>query len=83
MPSALLPPLALILASMTTVSGELEGLSKCCLSGHLHQGTPKGTVQKIQYLDQELDTYVTGTNKAHTVLFLTGLFPCALACCWV
>lgn len=45
-------------------------LSKCCVSGHLHQGEPKGTVAKFA----GLDTYITGTNASRTIMVITDIF---------
>jgi len=54
---------------MTTAAG----LSACCVTGHLHEGTPTGTVEKIV----DLDVYVTkpeGGSKAKTILFISDIF---------
>jgi len=47
-------------------------LGPCCISGHLHNGTPEGKVEKIA----GLDVYVTGdpANKSKTILFVTDVF---------
>jgi len=48
-------------------------LQPCCLTGHLHSGTPRGTVEKIA----GLDTYVSkpeNGSKAKSVLFITDIF---------
>ena len=45
----------------------MTSLSKCCVSGHLHQGEPKGTVDKFA----GLDTYITGTNASRTIMVIT------------
>ena len=45
-------------------------LSSCCVSGHLHSGTPKGSEQTIA----GLPTYVTGESKGKTVVFVTDIF---------
>jgi len=48
-------------------------LSECCVSGHIHQGTPKGTVDEIA----GLKTYVSKPqdgSKARTVIFITDIF---------
>jgi len=49
-----------------------QTLGACCISGHLHEGTPKGTVEKLD----GLDVYVTGdvANKAKTVVYVTDIF---------
>lgn len=44
-------------------------LSSCCVSGHLHSGTPKGSEQTIG----GLPTYVTGSGNK-TVVFVTDIF---------
>jgi len=54
---------------MTTASG----LSECCVTGHLHEGTPAGVVEKIG----DLDVYVSkpeGGSKAKTILFISDIF---------
>jgi len=51
----------------------MSGLSSCCVTGHLHEGTPTGTVEKIT----DLDVYVSkpeGGSKAKTILFITDIF---------
>ena len=42
-------------------------LSKCCVSGHVHQGEPKGTVEKYA----GLDIYITGTNTSQSIVIIT------------
>jgi len=52
---------------------EQKSLSSCCVSGHLHTGTPLGTIEKIG----GLDTYVTkpeGGSKARTLILLSDVF---------
>jgi len=52
---------------------EQQSLSSCCVTGHLHTGTPLGEVEKIA----DLDTYVTkpeGGSKTRTIIFLTDIF---------
>lgn len=51
-----------------------EGISSCCLSGHLHEGTPKGKYGPLG--NTGLDAYVTGdeSNKSKTVLFIPDIF---------
>ncbi|KAI5478693.1 hypothetical protein MNV49_004720 [Pseudohyphozyma bogoriensis] len=51
-------------------------LSSCCVTGHLHEGTPKGSVEKLY----GVDAYVTGdeSNKNKTILFITDVFGFAL-----
>ncbi|KZT52814.1 alpha/beta-hydrolase [Calocera cornea HHB12733] len=54
---------------MTTATG----LSPCCVTGHLHEGTPTGTVEKIA----DLDVYVSKPkdgSKAKTILFIADIF---------
>jgi hypothetical protein len=48
-------------------SNNLQGIKKCCLSGHLHTGAESGKVEKVA----GLDAYVTGTNAAQTVVVIT------------
>merc|ERR1712087_378530 len=48
-------------------------LSACCVSGHVHEGTPKGKVETIA----GLNTYVSPSSdgsKAKTVIFITDIF---------
>ena len=45
-------------------------MSACCLSGTVHAGTPKGTVETID----SLQTYVAAPkdgSKAKTIIFMT------------
>ncbi|MCJ1350508.1 MAG: hypothetical protein MMC33_000489 [Icmadophila ericetorum] len=49
------------------------GMSACCLSGQVHQGTPKGRVETIG----GLQTYVSepeNGSKSKTVLFISDIF---------
>jgi len=54
------------------------GLSDCCTSGHLHEGTPNGTVGPLP--GTTMEAYFTGetSNKARTILFVTDIFGFAL-----
>ncbi|KAM0751010.1 alpha/beta-hydrolase [Meredithblackwellia eburnea MCA 4105] len=47
-------------------------LGKCCVSGHLHEGTPQGSVKQLD----GLDVYVTGdpANKDKTIVYVTDIF---------
>lgn len=49
-----------------------EQLSECCVSGHVHEGTPKGSLQTVY----GLETYVTGstTDASKTIIFITDIF---------
>ena len=50
-----------------------EGLGECCISGHLHAGTPKGTITEIA----GLKTYVTkpaNGSKDMTILYISDIF---------
>lgn len=42
-------------------------LSKCCVSGHLHKGTPQGIIKEYA----GLKTYITGDNKAESLIMIT------------
>lgn len=56
-----------------------EGLKECCVSGHVHEGEPKGKVDKVY----GLDTYVTGESNAEkTVILITDVFGYSLKVCW-
>jgi dienelactone hydrolase len=47
--------------------------SSCCISGHLHTGTPKGTEETVH----GLPTYVSPgkqADKSKTVVFLADIF---------
>lgn len=46
-----------------------EGLKECCVSGHLHEGTPNGKVERLY----GLSTYVTGSGDK-TVVIITDVF---------
>ncbi|KAK3175600.1 hypothetical protein Dsin_033016 [Dipteronia sinensis] len=49
------------------------GMSSCCLSGSVHNGTPSGRVEKVG----ELDTYIAepeSKSKAKTIIFLVDIF---------
>ena len=48
-------------------SRAMTNLSKCCVSGHLHHGEPKGTIEKYA----GLDTYITGTNTSQSIVIIT------------
>ena len=50
----------------------MSDIPKCCLSGHLHEGTPKGKETKLG----SMNAYVTGDekNKARTILYLVDIF---------
>jgi len=57
-----------------------QGLSSCCVSGHLHEGTPKGSVEQIA----GLNTYVSKPqdgSKAKTVIFISDIFGFELVNC--
>lgn len=48
-------------------------VKSCCVSGHIHSGTPKGTVSNVY----TLPTYIAtpeGGSKAKTAVFLTDIF---------
>ncbi|KAK9898962.1 alpha/beta-hydrolase [Cystobasidium minutum MCA 4210] len=50
-----------------------QQLSSCCVSGHVHEGTPKGKEETIA----GLKTYVSPSSdgsKAKTVIFITDIF---------
>jgi len=55
-------------------SSNTEGLSKCCLTGHLHSGTPRGKWEQIA----GFETYAIGDNKAKTIVFICDVFGAAL-----
>ena len=55
------------LSTIRQTHRNMTTLSKCCVSGHLHQGEPKGTVEKFA----GLDTYITGTNASRTIMVIT------------
>lgn len=49
------------------------GISPCCLSGAVHGGIPKGTIEKIG----NLDTYVIGPadgSRSKSIVFLVDIF---------
>jgi hypothetical protein len=54
-----------------------QGLSKCCISGTLHEGTPTGTVETIN----GLETYVSrpeNGSAANSIVFLTDSMSISL-----
>jgi hypothetical protein len=55
------------------MSSQPEQLSSCCVSGHVHAGTPQGTFQSID----GINTYVSkpeNGSKAKTLVLLTDVF---------
>jgi hypothetical protein len=51
----------------------MSGISECCVSGHLHEGKPRGAVGEVN----GLKTYMTGPedgSKDKTILFITDVF---------
>ncbi|KAL8841157.1 MAG: hypothetical protein Q9176_003498 [Flavoplaca citrina] len=53
--------------------GEKTGMSSCCLSGSLHEGTPTGRVDNIG----GLDTYIAeprGGSKTKSIIFISDIF---------
>ncbi|EJT99783.1 dienelactone hydrolase [Dacryopinax primogenitus] len=48
-------------------------LSPCCVSGHLHEGTPTGVIEKITGFDVYITKPDSG-SKAKTILFITDVF---------
>ncbi|KDQ11033.1 hypothetical protein BOTBODRAFT_136319 [Botryobasidium botryosum FD-172 SS1] len=49
------------------------GLSSCCASGYLHEGTPTGAVEKIANLNVYVSKPSSG-SKAKSVLFISDIF---------
>ncbi|RDW68525.1 hypothetical protein BP5796_09182 [Coleophoma crateriformis] len=49
------------------------GMSLCCLSGAIHEGTPVGKVEKCGGLDTYISAPADG-SKAKTVIFLVDIF---------
>jgi dienelactone hydrolase len=50
-----------------------QGISECCVSGHLHDGKPQGAVTEID----GLKAYVAepdGGSKDKTIIFITDIF---------
>jgi hypothetical protein len=50
-----------------------QGLSECCVTGHIHDGKPKGAVTEIA----GLKTYITGPengSKDKTILVIPDIF---------
>jgi hypothetical protein len=45
-------------------------LSPCCVSGHLHDGTPEGTDGTVA----GLSAYITGNNDKKVIIFITDIF---------
>lgn len=49
------------------------GMSSCCLSGKVHEGTPVGKVEKVG----DLETYISAPkdgSKAKTIIFIVDIF---------
>lgn len=49
------------------------GMSSCCLSGSIHDGTPKGRVEKVG----DLNTYIAepeSKSKSQVIIFLVDIF---------
>jgi hypothetical protein len=49
----------------------------CCISGHLHEGTPEGTESEIA----GFKTYITAPadgSKEKALLYISDIFGCAL-----
>jgi hypothetical protein len=42
-------------------------LSSCCISGHIHKGTPEGKTDTIA----DLPVYVAGSNASKTLVLIT------------
>ena len=50
-----------------------QTLSECCISGHLHEGTPEGSITKIAGLDA-YEVWPASRSKAKTILYLSDIF---------
>ena len=50
-----------------------QTLSECCISGHLHEGTPEGLTTRIVGLDA-YEAWPANKSKAKTILFITDIF---------
>jgi dienelactone hydrolase len=48
---------------------EQTQIKSCCVSGHIHEGTPKGKFETVH----GLNTYVTGSGSA-TIVFIPDIF---------
>jgi len=51
----------------------MSGISECCVSGHLHEGKPKGAVSEINGLKTYIAKPENG-SKDKTILFITDIF---------
>jgi len=55
----------------------MSQVSECCISGHLHDGTPKGAVSVIEGMKCYIATPESG-NKEKAIFFITDFFGYAL-----
>ena len=58
-----------------------QSLQPCCISGHLHDGQPKGQVSKIAGMDCYIAAPETG-KKDKTILIIADVFGYQLPVCW-
>lgn len=59
---------------MSDASGTAP-IKSCCLSGHLHEGTPTGSQQTIHGLPTYVAPAPEGADGKATVVFLTDVRP--------
>lgn len=45
-------------------------LSSCCVSGHLHSGTPQGTEEAVA----GVPSYIIGSNDKKALVFIPDIF---------
>jgi len=55
----------------------MSQVSECCISGHLHDGTPKGAVSVVEGMKCYIATPESG-NKDKAIFFITDFFGYAL-----
>lgn len=58
----------------------LKNMSQCCITGHIHEGTPEGVESEFAGLRTYIATPPDG-NKAKAVLFIHDIFGYELIVC--
>jgi hypothetical protein len=54
-----------------------QGISDCCISGHLHDGQPEGTIVEVNGLKTYIAAPQNG-SKDKTILYIADVFGCHL-----
>lgn len=58
---------------MTSQSSDQQ-LKECCVGGHIHSGTPRGTVEEVGGCKTYIAKPSNAADKSKTVIFLTDIF---------